>query len=188
MKKKATIAVVAFALVLCFAIGGTLAWLSDESETVTNTFTVGDIDITLTETTGEDYKIIPGGKEGKNPKVTVEATSEKCYVYVLVDNTVRINDTVVATPNIDTNNWIEVSKSGTKTLYRYNEIVDASTAAQERFVFTEVTYADTITKDNIDALNDTTIVITAYAHQSENTTQDAADAAAIAWAGLNTNP
>ena len=49
MKKKATIAVTALLLVLCFAIGGTLAWLKDETKPVVNTFTYGDINIDLSE-------------------------------------------------------------------------------------------------------------------------------------------
>lgn len=85
MKKKATIAVVALALVLCFAIGGTLAWLVDESDKVVNTFTYGDINIDLSETTGEKYKMIPGNDITKDPKVTVEANSEACWLFVKVE-------------------------------------------------------------------------------------------------------
>ena len=51
------------ALVLVVAVasvGGTLAWLKASTDPVTNTFTVGDINIDLTETTGNNYKIIPG--------------------------------------------------------------------------------------------------------------------------------
>ena len=49
MKKKGWLSVVALVLVLCCAVGGTLAWLTDTTDPVTNTFTVGDIDIDLTE-------------------------------------------------------------------------------------------------------------------------------------------
>ena len=54
MKKKITLTVTALALVICVAIGATLAWLVDKTDDVTNTFTYGNIDITLTETWNTD--------------------------------------------------------------------------------------------------------------------------------------
>lgn len=83
MKKKIAISIVAVALVLCCAIGGTLAWLTDKTGPVVNTFTVGDINIDLTETT-TDYKMVPGNTIAKDPKVTVKANSEACYLFVKV--------------------------------------------------------------------------------------------------------
>ena len=46
--------------------GGTVAWLVATTDTVTNTFTYGNINIALAESTGTSYKIIPGTdiKEG----------------------------------------------------------------------------------------------------------------------------
>ena len=83
MKKKIAISIVAVALVLCCAIGGTLAWLTDKTDPVTNTFTVGNINIELKETTS-DYKMVPGNTIAKDPKVTVKANSEACYLFVKV--------------------------------------------------------------------------------------------------------
>lgn len=83
MKKKIAISIVAVALVLCCAIGGTLAWLTDKTDPVVNTFTVGDINIELKETTS-DYKMVPGNTIAKDPKVTVKANSEDCYLFVKV--------------------------------------------------------------------------------------------------------
>ena len=57
-------AILMFVLVLSFTIGGTLAWLTDTTEPVTNTFTYGDINITLAETT-EVYKMVPGNSISK---------------------------------------------------------------------------------------------------------------------------
>lgn len=53
MKKK-VLSIVAVVLVLCCAIGGTLAWLTAKSDVVTNTFAPSDINITLTETPNTD--------------------------------------------------------------------------------------------------------------------------------------
>ena len=180
--KKALAMLLSLVLVIGCVAGGTLAWLVDSSETVTNTFSVGDINITISETTGTSYKILPGGTSAKDPTLKIQQGSEKCWVYVLVDNTVVLNGEVVATPNIDKSDWSVVETNGTKTLYRYKAVVDASSVEQPLPVFTTVAYADTITKDNIDTLKDTKIVITGYAHQSENTTQAVADEAAKAWA------
>ena len=87
------------ALVLVVAVasvGGTIAWLTDKTDAVTNTFTVGDINIKLYETlnpngepnadgsnvTNWQAKLIPGSKYAKNPQVSVDAGSEDCYLFV----------------------------------------------------------------------------------------------------------
>ena len=54
MKKKTLALVLALTLLVAGVIGGTLAWLTDQTDEVKNTFTVGDINIDLTETT-TDY-------------------------------------------------------------------------------------------------------------------------------------
>ena len=41
-------------LVAVISIGGTIAWLTDQTDAVTNTFTATDIEITLTETPNTD--------------------------------------------------------------------------------------------------------------------------------------
>lgn len=85
MRKKVWLSVAAIVLVLCCAIGGTLAWLSAKTDPVTNTFTVGDINIDLTETTGGTYKMVPGNTLVKDPKVTVKADSEACWLFIKVE-------------------------------------------------------------------------------------------------------
>ena len=84
MKKKTVALLLALVLVLGVAAGGTLAWLIDKTDPVVNTFTYGDIDIKLTETVpeGKQAKIIPGVDIPKDPKVIVEAGSEKCWLFV----------------------------------------------------------------------------------------------------------
>lgn len=84
MKKKTVALLLACVMVLGVAIGGSLAWLTDTSGTVTNTFTDSDINIALAETT-ENYKMIPGWTIAKDPKVTIEAGSEACYVFVKIE-------------------------------------------------------------------------------------------------------
>ncbi len=82
---KAFVAILALVLALGCAAGGTFAWLVATTDTVTNTFTYGDINITLAETTGNSYTIIPGVDISKDPKVTVKANSEDCWLFVKVE-------------------------------------------------------------------------------------------------------
>lgn len=92
------------AVLLVFAsVLGTLAYLTD-TKTVTNTFTVGNVQIKLDEAqvdpaTGKkvdpevrisgpqatnSYKILPGRTIDKDPTVSVKSGSENCYVRMLV--------------------------------------------------------------------------------------------------------
>ena len=72
-------------------VGGTLAWLTDQTDEVKNTFTVGDINIGLTETTA-DYKMVPGNTIAKDPTVTVKANSEACWLFVQVTESTDLKD------------------------------------------------------------------------------------------------
>ena len=83
MKKKTLALVLALTLLVAGIVGGTLAWLTDQTAEVKNTFTVGDINIGLTETTA-DYKMVPGNTIAKDPTVTVKANSEACWLFVQV--------------------------------------------------------------------------------------------------------
>ena len=83
MKKKTLALVLALTLLVAGVVGGTLAWLTDRTAEVKNTFTVGDINIGLTETT-TDYKMVPGNTIAKDPTVTVKANSEACWLFVKV--------------------------------------------------------------------------------------------------------
>ena len=90
----------ALTLLVGAAVGGTVAWLTSTTNEVTNTFTTSDISITLEETgidTNGDksYKMVPGHTHSKNPKVTVAAGSEDCYVFVEVNKSATF-DTYMA--------------------------------------------------------------------------------------------
>ena len=64
MKKKVWLSAAAIALVLCCAVGGTLAWLSAKTDPINNTFTVGDISIQLAELDGSyrsGRRLLPPG-------------------------------------------------------------------------------------------------------------------------------
>ena len=87
VSSRAFIALLALVLVIGCVAGGTVAWLVAKTDPVVNTFTYGNINIALAETTGEDYKIIPGKDISKDPKVTVKGGSEACWLFVKADET-----------------------------------------------------------------------------------------------------
>ena len=49
MKKKTFVIALCLALVVAFAAGGAIAWLTDTTDSVTNTFTVGNVKLDLYE-------------------------------------------------------------------------------------------------------------------------------------------
>lgn len=93
MKKKSVALLLATTMCFGAAVGGTLAWLTDTADEVTNTFTIGDINIELDEAVDTDnnkthsYDFVPGDVLTKDPKVTVKADSEACYLFVKVTET-----------------------------------------------------------------------------------------------------
>lgn len=108
MKKKIAL-LMAMVMLFGMTVAGTLAWLQAETDPVVNTFTVGNINITLDEAdvddTDEDgdvterdkaneYKMIPGQTYTKDPIVTVKADSEDCYLFVKV---IELNNTLPGT-------------------------------------------------------------------------------------------
>lgn len=84
-RKKLIFTVIAVICTLAIGVGSTIAYFASVSGPVKNTFTVGDVALTLTETTGDTYRMIPGTTVEKDPLVTVKGGSEDCYVYVKLD-------------------------------------------------------------------------------------------------------
>lgn len=176
MKKNVLIPVIAIALVLCCVVGGSLAWLVDQTTPVTNTFTVGDINIDLTETT-TDYKMVPGNTIAKDPTVTVEAGSEASWLFVKVTESANFDDFMTYAI---ADGWTALA--GVDGVY-YRQ-VPATTANTTFAVLKDntVSVKDTVTKEQLNALTaDTypTLTFQAYAVQSDNVAT-----AADAWAKL----
>ena len=73
-------------LVAVVSIGGTIAWLQDDTTTITNTFAPTGIDIALTETTDVEnntFDLIPSKSYQKDPVVRVEnSTNVDVYLFV----------------------------------------------------------------------------------------------------------
>jgi predicted ribosomally synthesized peptide with SipW-like signal peptide len=100
MKTQAKVLIAALCAVLLVvgSVMGTLAYLTDR-QAVVNTFTVGNVDITVDEAPvtpdgevipgedrveGNDYHLIPGQTYTKDPTMTVKKGSEESYVRMMV--------------------------------------------------------------------------------------------------------
>lgn len=188
---------IALTLVLCGIIGGTLAWLIADTEPVVNTFTYGDINITLEEKdTNKDgdnnpntnnYSMIPGNPIEKDPKVTFKANSENAWLFVKLEKTANFDNFM--TYDI-ADGWTALD--GVEGVY-YRSVDKADTDA-EFFVIKDNTVfvKGEVTKEMLNALdaggadNYPKLTVTAYAVQRDNNITTAADA----WAKIptGTNP
>lgn len=174
MKKKTLALVLALTLLVAGVVGGTLAWLTDRTAEVKNTFTVGDINIDLTETT-RDYKMVPGNKLDKDPTVTVKANSEACWLFVKVTESENL-DTFITYAIAE--GWTELQDGV------YYREVPASAADQPFSVLKgdAVTVNSDVTKEMLTAKDFTnpTLTFKAYAIQKAHF-----DTAAAAWAEVS---
>lgn len=168
---KLAVMVTALSLIMCTVIGGTVSWLVDKTGPVTNTFTYGDINIKLTETTGSNYKMIPGSTLDKDPTVTVKAGSEACWLFVKIDKSANFDDFMTYSV---ANGWTQLTKDKDNAditdLVYYRE-VGATTAATDFSVLENdcVVVKDDVTKQDFNSLQTyPTLTFTAYAVQHEN--------------------
>ena len=89
MKKKIIAVCLIVALAATAVIGGTLAYFTDKDD-ATNTFTVGNVDITLTEPNWEGSgsedapEVYPGEPLAKDPTVTNDGANP-CFVRIKVE-------------------------------------------------------------------------------------------------------
>lgn len=153
------------ALVLVCAVGATLAWLTDTTGEITNTFTPSDVDIELSESNNQ-YKMVPGYTIDKDPKVTVKANSEKCYVFVKLEESANFG-TFMSYEKAD--GWTKLTGVDNVNNVWYRE-VNASDSAQSFNVIkdNQVKVKDTVTKEQMNTLQSNTyptLKVTAYACQ-----------------------
>ena len=182
---KAFTAMLALTLVLAayWAVGGTAAWLAAKSDSIASTFTFGDINITLTETDHQEgpTKIIPGVDIRKDLRVTVQADSVDCWLFVKVEQTGTFVPDKVTYAIAD--GWTKGDGSQIPENVYYRE-VNADTADMEFSVLKgdKITVSNTLTKEEIQNIaNDPTLTFTAYAVQKEGI-----NTAAEAWARIGT--
>ena len=177
MKKKSLALLLAIAIVVVGVVAGTVAWLTDQTPSVTNTFTTSDINIELKETKNH-FQMIPGWNIEKDPKVTVKTGSEACYLFVKLEKSANF-DTFMTYEMAD--GW-QALPGNDGVFYREVAAATADTAF-EVLKDNQVTVKGDVTKEQMNALTaDTypTLTVTAYASQQfKNNTQEFT--AAEAW-------
>lgn len=194
---KTVLLVAALTVVFCTVIGATIAWLVAETKPVVNTFTYGDINITLEETdTNKDgdgdpntnnYPILPGNDIDKDPKVTVLKDSEASWLFVKLEESENFDDFMtyeVILDDAETTDVVEgwTALEGVDGVY-YRQ-VDKTTEDTAYYVIKDntVKVKEEVTKEMLNALdangaeNYPTLTVTAYAVQRDSNITTAAAA------------
>lgn len=196
-------------LLVAVSIFGTLAYLTDR-DTVTNTFTVGRVGLSLQETGmadpdndgvfGKSYHLLPGQSYEKDPTVTVDEGSEESYIRMMVTVTFEnaLTDATLATEldsiftGYEETKWLRESKvvsADSKVItyeYRYHRTVegydDSGQPLDQKLepLFTGFTVPGKYTNEQIAVLDGMTIDVQAHAIQAAGF--DDADAAWTAFA------
>lgn len=181
-KTKALLMSLCAVLLVAASMLGTMAYLTD-SKDVKNTFTVGNVTITMDETDVDDstpnkerdqansYKLLPGHTYTKDPIIHVDANSEDCYLFVKVDNQIAAieadgNTTVAA--QMAAKGWKAVE--GKDGIYVYVGTTAAPVAVKANnnvTVFEQLVIAGTVNGDTLKAYENKTITVTAYAVQKD---------------------
>ena len=181
--KKTLITILVTVLVCCCVVGGTLAWLMDSTTTITNTFTVGNVAITLAEPIADsdannaaEFKMIPGTIYAKDPTVTVDANSENCIVFVKVEET---NNKLTSNASEKFVIWAMNAGwtlvSGETNVYYYNAVKSAGDSIQVLAAVSDKTTGGVTINSNATAAdmeqaetNAPSLAFTAYAIQSDS--------------------
>lgn len=125
MKRKLIIAL-ALCLALALGIGGTMAYLTATTTAVVNTFTIGNVGLTLTEPEGKkanyEFKMVPGNTIKKDPTVAVTDGSEDCWLFVKLVESTNFSDYL--TYSVDADVWTALD--GHPGVY-YREVKQADT-------------------------------------------------------------
>lgn len=191
-KTKLISSAISLMLIVCFAITGTVAWLMDATEEVTDTFTYGKVEIKLidannnvewsatvhknaydaglytTENNEGKFKLIPGATFDFNPAVQVVDGSEPCYIFVKIEPQNNLTDFVTIQL---TNGWIGIGNN----VYAYATTTQNVTSMTkvEAGNTTNIINAgkllvnNTVTSESIKNAVEPKVQITAYAIQSE---------------------
>ena len=195
-KRKALIMVLCAVLLVSTTMFATIAYLTSKDE-VNNTFTVGNVHITLDEAKvnpdgtlvpnadrvkENEYKLIPGHEYIKDPTVTVKANSEECYVRALVTlnkrealyslpSDIKIEDCFV----INNESWTyknmtaDTEKDTYTYEFWYNSIVETTRDKDTQLpaVFEKIIVPESLTNAQLATLTGLEINVVAHAIQAD---------------------
>ncbi|MCD7785491.1 MAG: DUF3568 family protein [Oscillospiraceae bacterium] len=160
-KRKIIVSCVAVILAVAMLAGGTFTYLTGESREVVNTITANYNSVELHETDpetgdptqGNEYEIVPGMSDDKDPVVTVNYTLDS-YVYVTVtDITDELIEYMIAS------GWTEITDL---------ESTDANTGAVTKVYYQLVTTEDTDARVNTTMSTNSVTVYTKTLEVLEN--------------------
>lgn len=185
--RKALLALCCAIALVAISVGATLAYLTS-TDKVTNTFTVGNVKITLDETDVDDstpnanrdqensYKLMPGQTYVKDPIVHVAAKSEDSWIFIKVKNEIDglLNKSDDNVKNSTTNNrsleaqiannkWIPLANNPGVYYKEYT----SSKEVTDLKVFEGFTIRSNVTGDELEGYDGKTIIVNAYAIQKE---------------------
>lgn len=191
-KTKALVLALCAVLLVVTTVFATMAYLTS-TDKVTNTFTVGKVNITLDEADvtpyGEfvfkdagkeeladrvkenEYKLIPGHTYIKDPVVHVAAGSENCWLFVKLENGLNsIIDSEFEVGNVKGTIENQMKENGwslvegTDNIYCYKDIIAAKSTQVDQNVFSRFKIKDDA---DVASYENKEIVITAYAIQAD---------------------
>lgn len=184
--RRALLLVACAVLLVSISVSATLAYLTSYTETVTNTFTVGSVNIDLDEAPVDEdgkatdgdrvkanaYHLLPGHEYDKDPTIHVDDDSEDCWLFVkIVDEIADIQDADTIAAQLADNDWTAVE--GVEGVYAYKTTVSGGA---DVVVFESFKIKGDVTKEELAAYAGKTITVQAYAVQA-----DGLDTAAAAW-------
>ena len=163
------------------SIMGTMAYLTS-TDNVVNTFTVGNVAITLDETDVDNstadavrdkansYKLMPGHTYTKDPIIHVASDSEDCYLFVKVANQIAdIEGEKTVATQMDEKGWGVVDANN--GIYVYNGDTTSPVVVHANGnvpVFDNFTISGrTVDNATLAKYNNKTITVTAYAIQAD---------------------
>ncbi len=188
MRKRSIALVLAVFALMLGSVFGTLAWLTAQNETVTNTFTTSDITVTLRETTGTEYKMVPGCELKKDPEVTVATGSEPCYLFVQLEKSEKF-DTYLTYETADVWTRLEDETGNPVSGVYYRKITTEMGTAFSVLKDDKVMVKEDVTKEQMNALtreNYPTLTVTALASQLMRD-NDSEFTAIEAWRNVSTS-
>lgn len=191
-KNKALLLTLCAMLLVAASIFGTVAYLTAEDEVV-NTFTVGNVSITLDEAKvnpdgtpvanaarvkENGYKLIPGKTYTKDPMVTVGEGSENAYIKMTVSISKSAALDAIFAPGgadltsifngYDPANWIYKGSTVQDDVRTYEFwYKEAAGAGALDPLFDSFTVPGTITNEQLAAIEGMTMTVKAYAIQAD---------------------
>ena len=168
-KRKILALASAVCMVAILAIGGTLAYFTDKDD-ATNTFTVGNVDITLTEPNWEGSgsqdapEVYPGEPLAKDPTVTNDGANP-CFVRIKVEGLDCLGNAGMITYRTDYvtdklgDNWVK----HTDGYFYYNKVL--AVGAKTEALFDQIVIPTGL--ENGDAETEFNVVVKAEAVQAQ---------------------